>query len=106
MTLEILPEALEEMESAFLFYESQVPRLGLQFLSKVGEGFHRILLNPLAWALSQEGSSKTYRCLVRTFPFGLIYKINEKKIIVVAVMHLSRKPGYWKKRKGFQKGHV
>jgi hypothetical protein len=55
-------------------------------------------MNPQAWTIIQQGPSWTYRCFVRPFPFGLIYKIKEKKIIVIAVMHLSRKPGYWKKR--------
>lgn len=98
MNLDILPDALEEMDSAFLFYESQVPQLGFQFLAAVEDGFHRILLNPQAWTIIHQGPSRTYRCLIRPFPFGLIYKIREKKIIVVAVMHLSRKPGFWKKR--------
>jgi hypothetical protein len=115
MNLEILPDVLEEMDSAFHFYESLVPRLGFQFLSAIEEGFHRILLNPQAWAgssleparpsraarlvglrqaaLPHQEPTLTYRCLVRPFPFGLIYKIREKKIIVIAVMHLSRKPG-------------
>ncbi len=48
MNLEILPDALEEMESSFLNYESQVPRLGFQFLSAIEKGFHRVLLNPQA----------------------------------------------------------
>lgn len=120
MNLEMLPDALEEMDSAFHFYESQVPRLGFRFLSAIEEGFHRILLNPQAWAgslvepsppsraarlvgsrqaaLPHQEPTRTYRCLVGPFPFALIYKIREKKIIVIAVMHMSRKPGYWKKR--------
>jgi hypothetical protein len=30
--------------------------------------------------------------------FGIIYQIVEKQIVVIAVMHLHKKPDYWKKR--------
>jgi toxin ParE1/3/4 len=98
MNLEVLPDALEELGYAFLFYETQVPRLCFQFLTAVEEGFHRILLDPQAWTILQHGKSPAHRCLIRRFSFGLIYKIKEKKIVIVAITHLSREPGYWKKR--------
>jgi hypothetical protein len=28
----------------------------------------------------------------------LIYRVTESEIIIVAVMHLRRKPGYWRSR--------
>jgi hypothetical protein len=34
----------------------------------------------------------------KKFPFGIIYQIIEKQIVVIAVMHLHKKPDYWKKR--------
>jgi len=38
------------------------------------------------------------RSLLSHFPFGIIYRIHQDQIYVVAVMHLKRKPGYWKSR--------
>ena len=32
------------------------------------------------------------------FPYQIVYLIEGETIIVVAVMHQSRKPGYWKER--------
>lgn len=97
MKLEITPAALEETKTAFLYYESQVRGLGFQFLSALEEGYRLILSNPKAWSTLQSEFSFR-RCLLRRFPYGLIYKVQENKIVMVAVMHLSRKPGYWRGR--------
>ncbi len=97
MNLEITRAADEEIEAAFLYYESQVLGLGFQFLSAVEESYRLILSNPKAWSLLQSKSSLR-RCLLRRFPYGLIYEIEGNRIFIYVVMHLSRKPDYWKKR--------
>jgi hypothetical protein len=32
------------------------------------------------------------------FPFGVVYEIESENISVIAIMHLRRRPGYWKRR--------
>ncbi|HAK44654.1 MAG TPA: hypothetical protein DCO79_01865 [Spirochaeta sp.] len=32
------------------------------------------------------------------FPYGIIYSYSTEEIIIIAVMHLHRKPDYWKSR--------
>jgi plasmid stabilization system protein ParE len=98
MIFEVLQSADEEVELAFLFYEAQRLGLGYSFLDAVEEGYQRLLANPLARALLPP-SGRTRRCLLKRFPYGLIYVVKEQKITVVAVMHLSRKPGYWHQRR-------
>jgi len=36
---------------------------------------------------------------VRRFPYGVVYRKTPSVIRILAVMHLMRKPGYWKERK-------
>ncbi len=43
-------------------------------------------------------SENTRRARTNRFPYGLIYTSDKNVIIVVAVMHLHRKPDYWKSR--------
>jgi len=38
------------------------------------------------------------RCLIDRFPYGIIYVVDEREIFIAAVMHLKRKPEYWKKQ--------
>jgi plasmid stabilization system protein ParE len=100
MILETLLAANEEIEHGFLYYETQVPGLGFQFLDALEEAYRRILSNPEAWTLPPNTRGhRFHRCLLKRFPYGLIYSIKERRIIILAVMHLARKPGYWRKRR-------
>ncbi len=37
--------------------------------------------------------------MVRRFPFAILYRVEPERIVVVAVMHLRREPGYWRRRR-------
>ncbi len=88
-------EAEIEFNSAIDYYETLQDDLGLEFAQEVFDAIQRILEYPLAW---QSMTLKTRRCLINRFPFGIIYQIRENDIVIVAVMHLHKKPNYWKKR--------
>jgi plasmid stabilization system protein ParE len=94
---EFLPEAEEEMNEAAQFYEGRKKGLGLEFLNEVERTVASIV------ALPQSGpaiSSSIRRRIVHRFPYGVLYAIHEDKILIVAVAHLKRRPGYWKERTG------
>ncbi len=38
------------------------------------------------------------RCMTKTFPFNVLYRIAFDQVIVVAVMHQSKDPDYWRDR--------
>ena len=94
---EFLPEAEEEMNEAARFYERRREGLGLEFLNEVQRTITSILTH------SESGpavSPNIRRRIIRRFPFGVLYAIHEERIVVVAVAHLKRRPGYWKERIG------
>jgi len=39
-----------------------------------------------------------HRCLVKQFPYALIYTVLDQVLIITAVMNLHRKPDYWRDR--------
>ena len=90
-------EAAErEFFAAIEYYEECRPGLGLKFSEEVYASIERICDHPHAWTAID---SKTRRCLTSRFPFGILYRIqNEHEIYILAIMHLHRKPGYWKSR--------
>ena len=90
-----LPEAEQEMLEAAKYYESQATDLGTDFLSEAERAVNSIAELPMTWPVI-EGELR--RHLVRRFPFGILYHIEPEEIVIVAVAHLRRKPGYWRER--------
>ena len=84
-----------EFNQAIDYYEAVKNHLGLEFASEVYNTIHRIIEFPNAW---QKMTFKTRRCLTNRFPFGVIYYIKNDILIIVAVMHLNKKPNYWTDR--------
>ena len=39
------------------------------------------------------------RVLVNRFPYGVLYEPGSTSLLVLAVMHLRREPGYWMTRR-------
>jgi hypothetical protein len=35
---------------------------------------------------------------VRSFPFSVVYRLRPEEIVILAVAHQKRKPGYWRGR--------
>jgi hypothetical protein len=89
------PDAETEFFAAIAYYEDREPGLGYDFAIEVHSTIDTILSFPQAWPIIEDGIR---RCLVRRFPYGIIYAIDEEIVFILAVMHLHRDPGYWKER--------
>jgi len=90
-----LAPAEEEMLEAASYYEGQAYGLGREFIVEVQHTVEGIVENPKSGKLIQ---SDIRRRLVRRFPFGILYHIDPQEIVIITVMHLRRRPGYWADR--------
>ena len=90
-----LPEADEEFREAARYYESEAPGLGIAFITEVHSAVASVLANPYAAAAA--GSGIRQRVLHR-FPYNVLYAVEKDTIVIVAVAHQKRRPGYWKAR--------
>ena len=95
MDIKFLKPAQTELDDAFFYYEDQLDGLGKRFLDEIIQSVKRIQKNPTSWSPFSEN---TRRCLTNKFPYAIIYQIRESEILVVAIAHLQRKPGYWENR--------
>lgn len=86
------PEARIEFLESVIYYESHQIGLGRRFLEDVEEAVRRIQLHPNMYRLVGQAWRQ---CRIPRFPFGIIYRIKNRRIEVIAVMHLHRRPGYW-----------
>jgi hypothetical protein len=95
MTYSFLPEARDELSEAVTNYDNAKPGLGDEFDVEVEATIQRILTFPQGWP----AISKRFRqCKTKRFPYGLIYELRGDEVVIVAVAHLHRKPGFWKRR--------
>ena len=95
MEIEFHPLAEIESEEATLYYEDRAEGLGLRYVDELNKAFDHIIQFPEAWPLV---GSSVRKIGLNRFPFLVIYSIEEKYLLVLAVAHTRRKPFYWKDR--------
>ena len=95
MRFEFHPDALAEYEDAARYYAECQDGLELRFISAVEHVVHQIIEAPGRWPVLEEDIC---RCLTRVFPYAVLYSVETDYILIIAVMHSHREPGYWRKR--------
>ncbi|MGB3509573.1 MAG: type II toxin-antitoxin system RelE/ParE family toxin [Microcoleaceae cyanobacterium] len=89
------PAALTEYSEAVEFYAERRVEIAQTFINAVENTIFKIVESPTRWPVIDEDIR---RCLMRKFPYGILYTIEDNFILILAVMHCSREPGYWKDR--------
>ncbi len=89
------PEAQAEFRKATLYYSEKSPSLASAFFSEIESTIKRIIKDPF---LYREIDEDIRRCLTKRFPYAILYTIENQSILILAVMHCSREPSYWKYR--------
>lgn len=89
------PDVYQELRDAYQWYESKSEGLGEDLMRELERTYPLIQTMPKAWPQVAPG---VRRCLLKRFPYGILYREVEQGLVVVAVMHLSRRPGYWRTR--------
>src|SRR5512147_2838164 len=90
MRMGFLSEADQEILEAARYYQSLASGLGDDYLDEIERAVHSIATSPQTWPILEGGFR---RRLVKRFPFGVIYRIEPDKILIIAVAHLRKKPG-------------
>jgi plasmid stabilization system protein ParE len=95
MQARFLKPAEAEVEEAIAYFDEQ--REGL------GERFERDLMDTVAFIVERPltGTSLAERVRkfrLRTFRYNVIYFVDVDEIVIVAVAHHRRRPGYWRDR--------
>jgi toxin ParE1/3/4 len=97
MSVELHAAADAELWAAIDWYEQQEPGLGDRFELAVYRALDRIVENPDAWKPWSVSAAVRIFSLWR-FPFCIPYVVEGGRIIVLAVAHAKREPGYWQAR--------
>lgn len=97
MKLRVHRLAVVEIDHEVDYYESRQPGLGAELEDELEAIFVTILRFPQAAPQWKNRVDRRITVLDR-FPFTLPYQIVGDEIVVLALAHTSRRPGYWSRR--------
>jgi plasmid stabilization system protein ParE len=95
--LEILPAAAEEAREAARWYAARNLVAAAGFEVEVRRAFAEIAAAPHTWPTHLEG---TRRFLLERFPYEVVFLLRTDRVLVIAIAHCKRRPGYWRERAG------
>lgn len=93
--LEYHPRAADEVADAFAYYASVKTDIGERFKLEFDRAEQLVQRTPESWGQYFHGT-RGFR--FRGFPFVMAYIIRDERIIVIAIAHTRRRPGYWRDR--------
>jgi plasmid stabilization system protein ParE len=93
--LEIHPAAVEEAGEAYRWYAKHSLAAADQFLAELDRAFEQITRRPDAWSPYLHGTRSYF---LKRFPFVVVYRPSADAQQVLAIAHVSRRPGYWNER--------
>jgi plasmid stabilization system protein ParE len=95
MRVKLHPEARAELREAREWYYERSPLSATAFAHAIDKSVSRIVDAPTQYPLAEHG---TRQLVLQRFPFNIFYLHWESEIVIVAVAHQKRRPGYWSAR--------
>ena len=95
MIVEFTTESRQDLFEAADYYEAKDEGLGVRFRTEIAQVLRAIESNPYLWRERSKGYRRV-NCPV--FPYYIAYVIRHDSMIVVAIAHGWRKPGFWHDR--------
>ena len=95
LPVDYLPGARRDFDESFDWYLERSAQAAVRFANAVDAALVAIAADPMRFvavdAIHRE-------CRVRKFPFRIVYRLAGNRVLVVAVAHAKRRPGYWRDR--------
>jgi len=95
LPIDYLPGARRDFDESFDWYAERSAEAALRFATAVDAALAAVAEKPERFAAVDELHRE---CPVKRFPFRVVYRITENAVLVVAVAHAKRRPGYWRDR--------
>jgi len=92
----IKPIAELEATDAAIWYNQKRDGLGNEFLLALEAKINAIRRNPKQFIIAYKNIRRTF---TERFPYGVFFIIENDEIYVLAIIHTSRSPKIWKRRK-------
>ncbi len=94
------PEAQAELFADVEWYDDREPGLGGRFGAAVRAAVAEAADSPESWAVwpGWQREPPVRSKGVGGFPYRVIYFVTDHSVMIVAVAHEKRRPGYWRER--------
>jgi plasmid stabilization system protein ParE len=89
------PDARVELREARKWYYERSPLSATAFSHAVETAVSRMIGTPTQYPMSV---LRTRKLVIQRFPFNIFYVLRKSEIVIVAVAHQKRRPGYWSSR--------
>ena len=93
----IIEPAAEELAEAVMWYERQQEGVGAALLEAIDRTIVLIEIHPEIGSIVL-ADGRTRQVIVRRFPYRVVYYLSQDEIVVIAIAHTKRRPGYWRER--------
>lgn len=87
------PEARVEVRSAASWYRERSSEAARGFTVEITDGIRSIRQHPAAWPVWHRADVR--RRVLRRYPYSIFYIVEGAEVVIVAVAHHKRRPGYW-----------
>jgi len=91
----ITSAAEQDFTDALRWYAERSPRAAEEFDVEFDAILHLIDDDPHRFPFCDD---RHRYCLMRRYPYQVIYREHGKDLAIIAVAHAKRKPGYWQNR--------
>jgi len=90
------PATAADVNEAILHYNKRRSTLGDQFRSEIYAAVERVLANPYQYPVVEQ---EVRRCLVRRFPYSVLFRVIDDEIVrVLVIRHHRRRPQFGLRR--------
>jgi plasmid stabilization system protein ParE len=96
MRLVLRLKAKQDLREAYLWYEERQPGLGRAFYSAFDATLAILREHP---QIFPRVDPSTRRASMKSFPYGIFFRITEDTIRIIAVVHNARNPEHWRRRR-------
>ena len=95
LPIDYLSGARRDFDESFGWYRQRSARAAIRFADAVDEALKQVAAHPTRF-VSSDGVHREYT--VKKFPFRIVYRLTKNRVLVVAIAHAKRRPGYWSDR--------
>ena len=94
-TVDFDAAARVEFDNAFDWYAQRSPGAAIGFASEVDAAIDLVAAAPERFPETNAGCRS---CALHRYPYRVIYYRSQDRLIVVAIAHAKRRPGFWRDR--------